>query len=44
VIGEAVKQIPPEIRNKYPHIEWRKIAGLIDILVHAYFSLEDEII
>ncbi|BAZ78852.1 DUF86 domain-containing protein [Sphaerospermopsis kisseleviana CS-549] len=44
VIGESVKQIPPEIRNKYPDIEWRKIAGLRDILVHAYFSLEDEII
>ena len=44
VIGEAVKQIPPEIRNKYPHIKWRKITGLRDILVHAYFSLEDEIV
>jgi uncharacterized protein with HEPN domain len=44
VIGEAVKKIPSEIRDQYPQIEWRKIAGLRDILVHVYFSLEDETI
>lgn len=44
VIGEAVKQIPPDIRDKYSQIEWRKISGLRDILVHAYFSLENETI
>jgi len=44
VIGEAVKNIPRETRDQYPHIEWRKIAGLRDILSHAYFSLEDETI
>lgn len=31
-----------DIRGKYPEVEWRKIAGLRDILAHAYFSLEDE--
>ncbi len=42
IIGEAVKQVPSDVRAQYPAIEWRKIAGLRDILAHAYFSLENE--
>lgn len=37
IIGEAVKQIPDEIRHEYPDIEWRRIAGMRDVLVHGYF-------
>ena len=44
IIGEAIKNIPPEIRSQYPQIEWRKIAGLRDIITHAYFSVDEEVI
>jgi uncharacterized protein with HEPN domain len=44
VIGEAVKNVPQDMRVRYPEIEWRKVAGLRDIIVHTYFQVQDEII
>ena len=40
IIGEATKNIPPSFRKKYPSIEWQKIAGLRDVLIHAYFGID----
>ena len=42
VIGEAVKQIPGFLKEKRPDIPWRRIAGLRDVLIHQYMSVDLE--
>jgi len=44
IIGEAVNRIPEEIKTKYQNIEWYKIIGLRNILIHDYFRVDLEII
>jgi len=44
IIGEVAKHIPPEIRARYPDVEWSKLAGLRDIVAHAYFGLDEDIL
>lgn len=41
VLGEAAKKIPEAVCQRYPEVDWRGIAGLRDVVAHAYFALDN---
>lgn len=40
ILGEAVKNISKEFRNKYPDIDWSIIARTRDRMIHFYFGID----
>lgn len=44
IIDEAVKQVPSDIRDRHPDVEWRKLAGLRDVVIKQYFGIDEELI
>ncbi|MEA3342536.1 MAG: DUF86 domain-containing protein [archaeon] len=44
ILGEAVKNLPIEFTVKYPWVEWSKIAGTRDKIIHHYFGIDLDVI
>ena len=44
IIGEAAKHIPDPIKQKYPDIPWKDMAGFRDRLIHFYFGVKYELV
>jgi len=44
ITGEAVRHVPKEMRERYPEVQWRNIAGFRDVAIHAYPTIDEEIV
>lgn len=44
IIGEAVKNVPDDFKQKYANIDWKPIAGMRDKLIHRYFGIDYDIV
>ncbi len=44
IIGEATKNVPETIREKYEHVPWWLMAGMRDRLVHGYFEVNYSVV
>ncbi len=44
IIGEASKNIPKNIKERYPEIEWKSMARMRDRLIHHYFGVDYELV
>ncbi|MGB3491600.1 MAG: DUF86 domain-containing protein [Elainellaceae cyanobacterium] len=44
IIGEATKNLPDDFKSQYPQIAWRRMAGMRDKLIHAYFGVDYDVV
>jgi len=44
IVGEAAKNVSPEFRAAHPEIPWKAMAGMRDILIHAYRTVDRDVV
>jgi len=44
IIGEAARHLPGELRERYADIDWRRIVGFRNIVIHEYFDVDPAIV
>jgi len=44
IIGEAVKSIPKDVREEYPEVPWKGMAGMRDKVIHGYFGIDMKVV
>jgi len=40
IIGEAAKKLPSDFKDKHPDVQWKRVAGMRDRLIHGYFGVD----
>jgi uncharacterized protein with HEPN domain len=44
IIGEAAKNVPDPVKQKFPEIPWKELAGMRDKLIHSYFGVDYDLV